>query len=254
MMPKRRQCSLLSVLGIFIFGFCISNFILQPSLEQSAIGLPGLQKVQLPRPILVVGMPKVGTSSIYEFFKCNGIKSSHYCCCGSNRTHTHCGDGRSFSDCMRQNAKSNRKILEGCGDYDVYAQMDGEAGNSIYLPQHFALDSIHEYSPNATWILNLRNAAEWVSSVTNWYGLGGRFLRRFKVDIKNKNANRTKALIDIFDNHVQTVRDFVRTHPTHHLIELDIKSKNAGKILAHEFSLNEGCWGNHNQNPRRQSA
>lgn len=159
MTSKRRQCSLLSVLAIFIFLFCISNFILQPSLEESDIGLPRFPKVKLPTPILVVGMPKgeyttesggwlkihkaclithcicfaVGTSSIYEFFKCNGIKSSHYCCCGSNRTHTHCGDGRSFSDCMRQNAKNNKPILEGCGAYDVYAQMDGEVGNSKFF-------------------------------------------------------------------------------------------------------------------------
>lgn len=58
MIPKRRQCSLLSVLGIFIFLFCISNFILQPSLEESDIGFRNSNKAQLPKPILVVGMPK----------------------------------------------------------------------------------------------------------------------------------------------------------------------------------------------------
>lgn len=127
---------------------------------------------------------------------------------------------------------------------------DGTKG--IYLPQHFALDNIHEYSPNATWILNLRDAADWVASITNWYGLGGRFLRRYKVD--TRKANRTQALIDIFDNHIRKVRDFARGHPSHHLIEINIQSKDTGNILAREFSLNEYCWGNHNQNPRRKGA
>jgi hypothetical protein len=71
-------------------------------------------------PIFVVGLPKVGTTSIHHMFQCNGLKSSHYCCCGSNRTHTHCNDGgRLFSECMRKNMKQKIPILQGCGTYDV---------------------------------------------------------------------------------------------------------------------------------------
>jgi hypothetical protein len=71
-------------------------------------------------PIFVVGLPKVGTTSIHHMFQCNGVKSSHYCCCGSNRTHTHCNDGgRLFSECMRKNMKQKRPILQDCGTYDV---------------------------------------------------------------------------------------------------------------------------------------
>ena len=67
---------------------------------------------------------------------------------------------------MRSNQKRKRPILEGCGDYQVYAQMDGEVGNRIFLPQHFLLGALHEYAPNATLILNLRPAADWVHSVS----------------------------------------------------------------------------------------
>ena len=71
-------------------------------------------------PIFVVGLPKVGTTSIHHMFQCNGVKSSHYCCCGSNRTHTHCNDGgQLFSECMRKNMKLKIPILQGCGTYDV---------------------------------------------------------------------------------------------------------------------------------------
>lgn len=57
-MPKRRNGSVLSVLGLLIVLFGVSNFVLQPTLEQTAIKLPDVKKKQLPRPILVVGMPK----------------------------------------------------------------------------------------------------------------------------------------------------------------------------------------------------
>jgi hypothetical protein len=84
------------------------------------IRFPPKQHLRQKTPIFVVGLPKVGTTSIHHMFQCNGVKSSHYCCCGSNRTHTHCNDGgRLFSECMRKNMKQTRPILESCGTYDV---------------------------------------------------------------------------------------------------------------------------------------
>lgn len=205
-----------------------------------------------PKPIFVVGFPKVGTTSIHAMFTCAGVKSSHYCCCGSNRTHTHCrdggGNGRTFSECMRANKKAHRPILEGCGDYEVYAQMDAELGSSIYLPQHFDLELLHDYSPDATFLLNLRPAHDWMNSVTHWYGLGGRFLTRFKVDIKK--VNRNQALEEIFDNHTAFVRDFVKSHASHRLVEVDISKPSAGDILSQAFHISSSCWGLHNRNKK----
>eukprot|EP00934_Nitzschia_sp_Nitz4_P006013 Nitzschia sp. Nitz4//scaffold11_size288233//112067//112993//NITZ4_000765-RA/size288233-processed-gene-0.173-mRNA-1//1//CDS//3329534047//6003//frame0 len=205
----------------------------------------------LPKPVFVVGLPKVGTSSIHALFACSGWKSSHYCCCGSNRTHTHCNDAQTFSDCMRANAKAGKPILEGCGDYDVYAQLDAELGRGIYLPQHFQLDALHSFAPNATFVLNLRPSEDWVHSVTNWFGLGGRFLSQFKVDIKK--VDRTLALHQIFQNHSDRIREFVRSHPSHALVEVDIRSPDAGEILANAFGTDVNCWGRHNQNKKAKT-
>jgi hypothetical protein len=204
-----------------------------------------------PSPVFVVGLPKVGTSSIHALFACSGVRSSHYCCCGSNRTHTHCndGDGRTFSECMRGNLKSNRPILQGCGDYQVYAQMDAELGKGIFLPQRFQLDALHAYAPNATFLLNVRPSHDWVHSVSNWFGLGGRFLNRFKIDVRN--VNRQEVLREIYDNHTVFVRDFVRQHPSHKLVEVDISSPMAGQVLANAFGVDESCWGQHNRNKNK---
>jgi hypothetical protein len=130
------------VLGLAVLLVVLSNFRLARTLlkqddvqppRSSSRGVRIRQPPLLPYPVFVVGLPKVGTTSIHQMFQCSGIKSSHYCCCGSNRTHTHCNDvpsGMSMAMCMKDNFKANRSILEGCGSYDVYAQMDSEFGNS----------------------------------------------------------------------------------------------------------------------------
>ena len=206
---------------------------------------------KLPKPIFVVGFPKTGTTSIHAMFSCAGLKSSHYCCCGSNITHTDCKDGRTFSKCIRDNKKAGQPILEGCGDYDVYAQMDAELGRTIHLPQYSELDLLHAYAPHATFLLNLRPAREWMNSVTHWYGLGGRFLTHFNVDINR--VNRNQALEDIYNNHTQFIRDFVELHPSHALVEVDISSPTAGAFLADAFGVPASCWGLHNPNKKRSS-
>jgi hypothetical protein len=116
----------------------------------------------------------------------------------------------------------------------------------MFLPQQLHLEKLHAYAPNATFILNLRPDKDWVHSVTNWFGLGGRFLRLFHVDIET--TDRSQALRDIFNDHSTFVREFVKSHPSHALVEVDISSPDAGKILAESFALRESCWGKHNVN------
>jgi hypothetical protein len=124
-------CAILLVVGLNFQLWGIVHNLEEPT----RLPIPNTQSRPHPVfPVFVVGLPKVGTSSIHAMFECNGIKSSHYCCCGSNRTHTHCNDGgRTFAECMRKNIKQKRPILEGCGDYNVYAQMDAEHGKSAYM-------------------------------------------------------------------------------------------------------------------------
>lgn len=206
-------------------------------------------RLKLPTPVFVVGYPKTGTTSIHAMFSCAGFRSSHYCCCESNITHTDCKSGRTFSECIRTNKKAKRPVLEGCGEYDVYGQMDAELGRSIHLPQHFDLELLHVFAPQATFLLNLRPASDWVNSVTHWYGLGGRFLTQFRVDIKK--VNRNEALEQIYQNHTRYVRDFVKLHPSHALVEVDISNPQAGASLSDAFGVPSSCWGLHNQNKKR---
>ena len=110
----------------------------------------------VPKPVLVVGMPKAGTTTINEYFKCGGAKVSHWRC--YNNEESLCGA------LIRDNIKSNRPALENTGNYEVYAQLDGDA----YYPQMVALDEINNAYPNATFILNLRNVTNWANSVKHF--------------------------------------------------------------------------------------
>ena len=52
---------------------------------------------KLPKPIMAVGFPKAGTSSIFSFFHCAGLRSMHWYCCGE-QTHPQLG-GTYFTFC-----------------------------------------------------------------------------------------------------------------------------------------------------------
>ena len=119
------------------------------------------------------------------------------------------------------------------------------------------MDKIHEQFPNATFILNLRPVDAWVNSVLNWptslkREIPGEFFgqqkeRDFSKLPRSKKQLRA-SLKHIYDFHSQYVRDFVRKHPSHALIEVDITNEEAGIQLADAFGLHETCWGHANKN------
>ena len=95
--------------------------------EETLISEPSMSKIHsnvslettrlLPTPILIVGMPKTGTSTIHAFFERSGYRSSHFKCL--NRT-IHCGL------CIKVAIEEDKPPLKTCGDYEVWAQMDVE--------------------------------------------------------------------------------------------------------------------------------
>ena len=162
--------------------------------------------LRLPTPIINVGFPKAGTSSIFSFFHCNGLKAQHWLCCDPQNHPSRTVRNKLMSRCMLENLITHRPILEDCGDYDVYTEINGprnfpdysqrtllEDGRllslkesrsvklRIFFPQHHHLEEIHDQYPNATLILNQRSSAEaWIDSVTAWdIGLQYEILNEF---------------------------------------------------------------------------
>ena len=247
-------------------------------------------RLKLPKPIINVGFPKAGTSSIAGFFECNGLRSQHWYCCGTthaNRTK----ESKLMSTCILENLASNgsRHILEGCGDYDVYSELNGprikfqqkvpiqtclddgtlvreKYAPRILLPQHHYLDKIHEQFPNATFILNLRPVYKWIASVINWpTTLKLEFGHEFYSQQMQRNVStfghawdmpeppQTQTeLIEFLKFLYAYHNQYVRDFVQRHPSHTLIEvdiTKNAGQILADAFGLDASCYGHYNENP-----
>lgn len=212
----------------------------------------------LPAPILVVGFPKSGTTTVWSYFHCGGVPSSHETCGvpwydGRRWRRRICGE------CIRKNIETGKDPLEGCGgQYAVWAEMNMSVKNPseempepyIYLPQVLHLNKFHEAYPDATLILNLRDVDGWIRSVDNW---GEKILRKLLIDTELPNLPAGKGALDedlknFYLLHAESVRNFVIENPTHTLVEVDIESPDAGNIMENAFGISSTCWGQTNAN------
>ena len=196
---------------------------------------------------LVVGLPKSGTTSVYEFFRCSGFKTSHYCCCGSNNTQYPCSstsDSYSGRDSAQHqldhvmavqimnNLRDGRPMLANLGDFNIHAQLDGEThygsaaatsgeptdGNnecivSYFLPQHYHLDELHDAAPNSIWILSLRRPEDWAKSVIGWLDMAQRILESdFCYRRKKTGATAQPPLPSSYDDKMAFLIAFYESH------------------------------------------
>lgn len=182
--------------------------------------------------VFVVGLPKTGTTSLHEFFKCGGLSSAHWKCGGDTR----CGE------CIEANVRHKRPPLQDCGNFDVYAQMDVDAdGNhSCYFPQIDALHLLYKHYPRATYILNTRPFDHWNRSIHRWHGMYHRL--RYKCHWPFVEANHTNFFRQLHRQTQQFVKSFQREHPDMRLLNIDIESNETGTILRSEFGMDKDCW------------
>jgi Sulfotransferase domain len=225
-----------------------SNTSLIP--ELLALSLP------LPKPIIVTGLPKAGTSTIHDFFQRAGYRSSHWLC-ESRPGQEICGM------CIHRAIYNSLPPLKSCGDYDVWAQLDVSVPppTPCYFPQSIYLQELHDESPKATFILNRRNLSHWVQSVENYKDLAYSLMKC------NGHGGPTPAFLTVAPmegpqvkmfqrvswmlwSHRQTqrVKDFVLKHPSHALVEIDIEDPATANYMAALFQTKAAFWGHANHN------
>lgn len=200
----------------------------------------------LPTPIILVGMPKTGTSTIHSFFVRSGYRSSHFHCINK----LYCGL------CIKVAIEQGKPPLQTCGDYEVWTQMDVENLGQCYFPQIHNLDVLHQEAPNATFILTHRNMTHWARSVTNWVGNVRSMAARLTKCKGGPKSRYPKDLIEWHNEHIQRIRDFVHSHPSHTLVEIDIEDPNAGEIMAQRFGPASPAtnWGHENNSLERNAS
>lgn len=190
-----------------------------------------------PNPIIVVGLPKTGTTSITRYFQCGGIERV---------SHWRCKDMEYCGPMIQDNVRAGRAPLYGTGKFDVYGQLDIEVHDRCYFPQIEALEEIHKAHPNTTFIHNSRNVTDWVKSVRGWYDMADRLTKCNITGFPTGVGKTDEELIRFFTSQRQRVRNFVAKHPSHQLVEIEIDSPDAGKVMEEAFGIDRKCWGRAN--------
>eukprot|EP00429_Kryptoperidinium_foliaceum_P032951 CAMPEP_0176167442 /NCGR_PEP_ID=MMETSP0120_2-20121206/85669_1 /TAXON_ID=160619 /ORGANISM="Kryptoperidinium foliaceum, Strain CCMP 1326" /LENGTH=173 /DNA_ID=CAMNT_0017505071 /DNA_START=63 /DNA_END=581 /DNA_ORIENTATION=+ len=141
-----------------LHGLTISSSVAQKQLPYSQPRPLTPEELKLPTPVIVMGLMKAGTTSIYGYFKC-GLRPefhsrlSHYDCNASGGTMS-CGKR------MRRNIQKMKKpAFDQMDQFILYAELDAqELNGGMTLPQWDFLQQIYDAFPNATWVLNVREA------------------------------------------------------------------------------------------------
>lgn len=197
-----------------------------------------------PNPALVVGLPKAGTQSIADYFRCGCYKVSHYKNCNRQMKRN---DESKCGIIIHENVLAGVDPLLNTGDLDVHAQLDIVKEKGVcYFPQMDALDEIHKHHPNSTFILNTRNATHWLSSVERWRGMRQRLVKCNLTDLPTGVGSRDEDMFSFFHKHIERIRNFCKKYPSHALVEIDVESNTTGAILERAFGIPSTCWGKNN--------
>lgn len=213
------------------------------------VNMNGRQQLGQGEKIILVGMPKSGTTTVSSFFR----ESNRYSVCDfqcplpddtaimGNQTNTNTNYRRQYiGKCMARAKAQNLPLIKTCGDYAMYGQLDYPMpqNKKCQLPQITLLQDFHTEHPDATFILNLRNASHWTSSVHRWRGMH----RRLPQCALGPGDSSHISLRQWYYLHVQRIRQFVTLHPTHALVEIDVEHEDTGKRMEAIFGINETCW------------
>ena len=197
-------------------------------------------------PIINLGLPKSGSTSIRDFFSCGNLTASHFKC--------HSGP---CGMCVDQNLQAGRPALHGCGDYHVWAQLDWapiglpiQKKKQCFFPQLSALKELHTQFPEATFVLPTRPPRHWIASVDHWQHADYRMREVLAAcnlpGLPSGRAPNDSELADFYVQHSRAVRTFVANHPSHTLIEFDLEEPDVAQKLALASGVPAACWSKSN--------
>jgi hypothetical protein len=216
----------------------------------------------VPLPVLNMGMPKCGSSTLFEFFDCIGFATTHW------QLNTNQFEGL----CIRDAAIAGLPPLATCAktkDALIQRNLD-----ECFFPQLSLLEEIHEENSDATFVINFRPIRDWVTSVLGWKDMMDRFrdcdlpnlpkgqpAPSNSTNNSNNNNNNIEdekdtrdTMMRFFCSHVLHLRNFVESHPSHALIELDLYDTEGSKdIMGALFPSAPGkqpssqCWKHENK-------
>lgn len=227
----------------------------------------------LPFPILNVGMPKMGSSTLKEFFLCHGVSTTHH----QQGLHMLKSVRNGDPPLSTWTEKSKFGRNKNRGPPLAHMQLDRTLAHGGY-PQIQLLDELHQEVPNSTFILLFRPVDDWYISAQHQAGMPARWgkmvmpgirlteqqlVQKKEQDDKKHNFNLSKEQVrNWWCTHVEHIREYVRQYPSHRLIELDLNDKTETPYLLDKlFNVHQGtdnalptnpldytspCWGHDN--------
>ena len=222
-------------------------------------------RYDLPTPIIVLNLPKSGTTTLNEYFLCGGVESTHTFTEYTYDTLPRDRETR-IGDCLRNNyfadstsrpvaplnkCARRRRLQQFGGGYANYlAYSDiGTTGPGLcyYSTIHNGgLEHIAKYYPNATLILLTRNTTDWYKSIAKWSK--GRILSNWvdKCGFGSANSKKNETYWrDFYDAHTQKIRNFVLDHLSLNYIEIQLESNtnsSTSQSLEYYTGINSSCF------------
>ena len=214
------------------------------------------EDLPLSPPYINLGMPKAGSSTLYQFFRCNNVRANHWKL--YNKESDYVGG------CIHKAVQAGLPPLKTCDptvqawmQLDVIRPSDNAKNHMCFFPQQQYLEELHAEAPNATFLLMFRPLKHWVKSINNWRSerienarsMGERLTL---CDLPGLPFGKGSDLEDYarwFCRQVTYVRDFVKKYPSHSLVEINLYDDNAA-LMAKLFDAPETCWGHANVNQR----
>lgn len=227
----------------------------------------------LPLPVMNLGLPKCGSTTLYNFFRCIGLRTTHWA------VNTEFFEGL----CMRDAVNAGLPPIKTCAPHtDAFTQFDVEfpfgytnahsdiapqfysyaKRDDCFFPQLSLLEEIHAENPTVTFVMNFRPIHDWIRSVRGWGDMMKRFracnLPNLPMGYPKNPKNETQVfatMTQFWCSHVQHVRNFVEAHPSHALIELDLYDTDHSKeVMSALFpSSTQGkskCWKHRNKSKK----
>lgn len=169
-------------------------------------------------------------------------------------------EAQELARAARQEAEEGKALSEAEEEEEEGEEEDDYGGVRplCSYPQITNLDEIHAAYPNATFILNLRPVEKWIRSVSKWTGdrrrSGTGYLRQVltRCDFPGLPAGKGGDDADLeafYNGHSDRVREFVRRHPSHKLVEVNIEEADAAKVMEEAFGISYECWAVRNASP-----
>lgn len=201
-------------------------------------------------PIINLGMPKCGSTSLHSFMDCNAVTDIHYAF-GSK--------GYVASGFRRCNALGVSKVLdcvvEDMGSFESLSQIDGprwkEGAPGWVFPQITDLANLLTEYPGATFVLMVRDPVHWATSVEKWWP--NRKLANIIADFSTQDRSspyymtnsNTSELSIFYQRHTDRVKRLCHNKKIKvHTIDL---GENSGIQLAHVLrsigkNTSTTCW------------